>query len=62
MSDELSILDIISFIELDEYIAFDLETTCLNQNIDKITEVSACKFVDGKFEFNYCRRYRYFSA
>ena len=49
MSNEHQISDLLSLIKLDEYISFDLETTGLNPDIDRITEISACRFINGKF-------------
>ena len=34
--------------DLKEYIAIDIETTGLNPSLDKIIEISAVKFIDGK--------------
>ena len=34
-----------AILELDEFISFDLETTGLDPSNDKITEISACRFV-----------------
>ena len=50
MSDEHSISDLLPLLELDEYIALDLETTGLNPQTDFITEISACRFINGEFK------------
>ena len=49
MSNEYSLKELLPFLELDEYISFDLETTGLNPEKDKITEIAACRFVSGEF-------------
>ncbi len=49
MSNEYSLKELLPFLELDEYISFDLETTGLNPEKDKITEIAACRFVNGEF-------------
>ena len=49
MSSEHHLSDLLPLIKLDEYISFDLETTGLNPDIDRITEISACRFINGKF-------------
>ena len=49
MSSEHQLKDLLPLIKLDEYISFDLETTGLNPDIDRITEISACRFINGKF-------------
>ena len=49
MSNEHQLTDFLPLIRLDEYIAFDLETTGLNPDGDRITEISACRFVNGEF-------------
>ena len=49
MSNEYCLKDLLPFLELDEYISFDLETTGLNPERDKITEIAASKFVNGEF-------------
>ena len=49
MSSEHQLKDLLPLIKLDEYISFDLETTGLNPDIDQITEISACRFINGKF-------------
>ena len=49
MSNEYSLKDLLPFLELDEYISFDLETTGLNPEKDKITEIAASRFVNGEF-------------
>ena len=48
MYDE-KVQELLDNLNLSEFIALDLETTGLNPVIDKITEVSACRFVNGKF-------------
>ena len=49
MSNERTLKDLLPLLDLDEYIAFDLETTGLNPDKDKITEIAACRFVNGEF-------------
>ena len=49
MSNEYSLKELLPFLELDEYISFDLETTGLNPEKDKITEIAASRFVNGEF-------------
>jgi len=49
VSSEHQLSDLLPLIRLDEYIAFDLETTGLNPDGDRITEISACRFVNGEF-------------
>ena len=53
MSNEYSLKDLLPFLELDEYISFDLETTGLNTEKDKITEIAASRFVNGEFTEEY---------
>ena len=53
MSNEYSLKDLLPFLELDEYISFDLETTGLNPDKDQITEIAACRFVNGEFTEEY---------
>ena len=48
MSNEHSLNDLLPLLKLDEYISFDLETTGLNPDGDGITEISACRFINGK--------------
>ena len=50
MSNEHTLSELLPLLDLDEFISFDLETTGLNPNEDKITEISACRFVNGKFQ------------
>ncbi len=50
MSSERLLSDLLPLLKLDEYISIDLETTGLNPHTDKITEISACRFVNGKFK------------
>ena len=49
MSSKHQLTDLLPLIKLDEFISFDLETTGLNPDVDKITEISACRFVKGEF-------------
>ena len=49
MSNEHSLNDLLPLLQLNEYISFDLETTGLNSDIDRITEISACRFINGEF-------------
>ncbi len=49
MSSEYQLTDFLPLIELDEYIAVDLETTGLDPKEDRITEISACRFINGEF-------------
>ena len=50
---DYSLKDLLPFLELDEYISFDLETTGLNPEKDQITEIAACRFVNGEFTEEY---------
>ena len=50
---DYSLKDLLPFLELDEYISFDLETTGLNPDKDQITEIAACRFVNGEFTEEY---------
>ena len=49
VSNEHTLIELLPFFELDDFIAFDLETTGLDNTNDKITEISACRFVRGEF-------------
>ena len=49
VSNEHTLIELLSFFELDDFIAFDLETTGLDNINDRITEISACRFIKGKF-------------
>ena len=49
VSNDCSLIDLLSLLKLDEYISFDLETTGLDPNNDRIIEISACRFVKGEF-------------
>ncbi len=49
MSNERTLKDLLPLLELDEFISFDLETTGLNPDKDKITEIAACRFINGEF-------------
>ena len=49
MSSEHQLTDLLPLLKLNEYISFDLETTGLNPKFDRITEISACRFVNGQF-------------
>ena len=44
---------LLSPLELNDYVAFDLETTGLNPQKDYITEIAACRFVDGEMQDQY---------
>jgi len=44
-----TLIELLPFLELDEFVAFDLETTGLDNTKDRITEISACRFVGGEF-------------
>jgi len=50
VSDFLNNQQLLEQLQLSEYIAFDLETTGLDPKRNKITEISACKFVNGEFK------------
>ena len=50
MSKKDDFSSILSELELNEYIALDLETTGLNSKTDSITEIAACRFIDGKIK------------
>jgi len=49
VSNEHTLKDLLPLLELDEFISFDLETTGLNPDKDKITEIAACRFINGEF-------------
>ncbi len=49
MSNEHTLKDLLPLLELDDFISFDLETTGLNPDKDKITEIAACRFKNGEF-------------
>ena len=49
VSNEHSLSALLELLKLDEYISFDLETTGLDPISDKITEISACRFVKGEY-------------
>ena len=49
MSNEHTLKDLLPLLELDDFISFDLETTGLNPDKDKITEIAACRFINGEF-------------
>ena len=49
MSDDKQLTGLLSLLKLDEYISFDLETTGLDPKNDRITEISACRFIKGEF-------------
>ena len=51
MKDQL--VDLLSYLNLDEFIALDLETTGLDTENDNIIEISACRFINGKFIEDY---------
>ena len=53
MSNERTLKDLLPLLELDEFISFDLETTGLNPDKDKITEIAACRFINGEFTEEY---------
>ena len=50
MSNEHTLKDLLPLLELDDFISFDLETTGLNPDKDKITEIAACRFINGEFD------------
>jgi len=50
VSNNYSLKDLLPLVELDEYIAIDLETTGLNPQTDYITEIAACRFMNGEFK------------
>ena len=49
MSNEHSLNDLLPLLRLNDFISIDFETTGLNPEKDRITEFSACKFVNGEF-------------
>jgi len=49
VSNEHTLKDLLPLLELDDFISFDLETTGLNPDKDKITEIAACRFINGEF-------------
>jgi len=49
VSNEYTLKDLLPLLELDDFISFDLETTGLNPDKDKITEIAACRFINGEF-------------
>ena len=53
MSSKHLFASFLSPLELNEYIAFDLETTGLNPQKDCITEIAACRFINGKIQDRY---------
>ena len=53
MSSKHLLASFLSNLELDEYIAFDLETTGLDSNKNKITEISAYRFINGEPSENF---------
>ena len=53
MSSKHLLASFLSPLELNEYIAFDLETTGLNPQKDYITEIAACRFINGKIQDRY---------
>ncbi len=53
MSNEHTLKDLLPLLELDEFISFDLETTGLNPDKDQITELAACRFINGEFVEEY---------
>ena len=48
MSSKHSLTSILSPLELNDYVAIDLETTGLNPQQDRITEIAACRFIGGE--------------
>ena len=48
-------MEFIQSIGLSKFIAIDLETSGLNPKEDKIIEISACKFVNGKLTSSWTR-------
>ena len=53
MSSKHLLASFLSPLELNEYIAFDLETTGLNPQKDCITEIAACRFIKGEIQDQY---------
>ena len=53
MSSKYLLTSLLSSLELNDYISIDLETTGLNPQKDRITEIAACCFSDGKFRDQY---------
>ena len=53
MSSKHSLTSILSPLELNDYVAIDLETTGLNPQQDRITEIAACRFIKGKIHDQY---------
>ena len=48
MSNKKSFNSILLELELDDFVVIDLETTGLNPKMDRITEISAIRFINGK--------------
>ena len=48
MFSEQLLTPLLSSLELNDYISFDLETTGLNPQNDYITEIAACRFIRGE--------------
>ena len=44
---------LLSSLQLNDYISLDLETTGLNPQKDRITEIAACRFIDGSMKDQY---------
>ena len=53
MSRKHSLTSLLSSLELDDYVALDIETTGLNPNQDSITEIAAFRFVNGEVKDSY---------